>query len=47
MPMVETPELVDYKLFRHEDVLCWPAGTGFALAGRGYQPRFAEWGKAS
>ncbi len=44
-----SPELVDYRLFRHEDVLCWPAGTGYALAdwltGRGYQPRFVEWGK--
>jgi NAD+ diphosphatase len=44
-----SPELVDYKLFRHEDVLCWPAGTGYALAdwltSRGYQPRFADWGK--
>ena len=42
-----SPELVDYKLYRHEDVLCWPAGTGYALAdwltSRGYQPRFAEW----
>ena len=46
-----SPELVDYKLFRHEDVLCWPAGTGYALAdwltGRGYQPRFVEWGKTA
>lgn len=45
-----SPELVDYKLFRHEDVLCWPAGTGYALADwlttRGHQPRFVEWGKS-
>jgi len=44
-----SPELVDYKLFRHEDVVCWPAGTGYALADwlttRGYQPQFADWGK--
>ena len=44
-----SPELVDYRLFRHEDVLCWPAGTGYALAdwlrSRGYQPTFVEWGK--
>jgi NAD+ diphosphatase len=44
-----SPELVDYKLFRHEDVLCWPAGTGYALAdwltSRGFEPRFADWGK--
>ncbi len=46
-----SPELVDYKLFRHEDVLCWPAGTGYALADwlttRGHQPRFVEWGKSA
>jgi NAD+ diphosphatase len=44
-----SPELVDYKLFRHEDVLCWPAGTGYALAdwltSRGFEPRFADWGR--
>ncbi len=41
-----SPELVDYKLLRHEDVLCWPGGTGMAMAdwlrSRGYEPRFAE-----
>ncbi len=41
-----SPELVDYKLLRHEDVLCWPQGTGKAMAdwlrSRGYEPRFAE-----
>ena len=45
----QAPELVDYKLFRPEDVLCWPAGTGYALAdwltSRGHEPRFADWGK--
>ena len=44
-----SPELVDYKLYRHEDVLCWPAGTGYAMAdwltSRGYTPRFVEWAK--
>ena len=44
-----SPELVDFKLFRHEDVLCWPAGTGYALAdwltSRGYEPKFAEWSR--
>jgi NAD+ diphosphatase len=44
-----SPELVDYKLFRPEDVVCWPAGTGYALAdwltSRGHEPRFADWGK--
>ena len=41
-----SPELSDYRLYRHEDVLCWPAGTGRALAdwlgSRGYQPRFVD-----
>ena len=45
-----SPELVDYKLVRHEDVLCWRAGTGYALAdwltSRGHTPRFAEWPRA-
>ena len=44
-----SPELVDYKLMRHEDVLCWPAGTGYALAdwltSRGYEPKFADWSR--
>ncbi len=43
-----SPELAEYKLFAHEDVLCWPAGTGYAMAdwltSRGYTPRFAQWG---
>ena len=43
-----SPELAEYKLFAHEDVLCWPAGTGYALAdwltSRGHTPRFAQWG---
>jgi NAD+ diphosphatase len=44
-----SPELVDYKLFRLEDVRCWPAGTGYALAqwlrSRGHEPQFVDWGK--
>jgi NAD+ diphosphatase len=44
-----SPELVDYKLYAFEDVLCWPAGTGYALAdfltSRGHQPIFVEWSK--
>ena len=39
-----SPELVDYKLFAPEAVLCWPAGTGYALAdwlkSRGHTPQF-------
>lgn len=46
-----SPELVDYKLYAFEDVQCWPAGTGYALAdflkSRGYQPEFVEWSKRS
>jgi NAD+ diphosphatase len=42
-----SPELVDYKLYALEDVLCWPAGTGYALAdflkSRGHTPTFLEW----
>ena len=42
-----SPELVDYKLYAPEDVLCWPAGTGHALAdwltSRGYTPTYREW----
>ena len=41
-----SPELAEYKLFRPEDVVCWPAGTGYALAdwlrGKGHEPRFMD-----
>ena len=44
-----SPELVDYKLYAFEDVLCWPAGTGYAMAdflmSRGHTPTFLEWSK--
>ena len=44
-----SPELVDYKLYAHEEVKCWPAGTGYALAkflqSRGHTPEFVEWSK--
>lgn len=44
-----SPELVDYKLYALEDVKCWPAGTGYAMAdflkSRGYEPQFVEWSK--
>jgi NADH pyrophosphatase NudC (nudix superfamily) len=44
-----SPELVDYKLYAPEDVKCWPAGTGYALAdwlkSRGYTPTFVEWSR--
>ena len=42
-----SPELAEYKLYAPQDVLCWPAGTGYALAdwlrSRGHEPRFIEW----
>jgi NAD+ diphosphatase len=41
-----SPELADYRLLAPEQVKCWPAGTGFALAkwlrGRGHEPQFVE-----
>ncbi len=44
-----SPELVDYKLYAFEDVVCWPAGTGYAVAdfltSRGHTPTFMEWSK--
>jgi NAD+ diphosphatase len=42
-----SPELADYRLFAYEQVRCWPAGTGQALAdwlrSQGYEPEFMEW----
>jgi NADH pyrophosphatase NudC (nudix superfamily) len=41
-----SPELAEYKLYAYDDVLCWPAGTGYALAdwlrSRGHEPRFMD-----
>ena len=41
-----SPELVDYRLLPPEEVLCWRAGTGLALAqwlrARGIEPRFRD-----
>ena len=41
-----SPELVDYQLYEFDQVKCWPAGTGYALAdwlrSRGYEPQFRE-----
>lgn len=41
-----SPELVDYKLMAYDQVRCWPAGTGYALAdwlkGQGYEPQFMD-----
>ena len=42
-----SPELAEYKLFAPGEIICWPAGTGFALAqwlqSRGFEPRFMDW----
>ena len=42
-----SPELVDWRLYAYDQVKCWPAGTGYALAdwlrGKGYEPEFVEW----
>ncbi|NBX22219.1 MAG: NUDIX domain-containing protein [Betaproteobacteria bacterium] len=41
-----SPELVDYRLYDLQDVKCWPAGTGYALAeflrSRGHEPQFID-----
>ncbi len=41
-----SPELVDYRLAPPQEVLCWRAGTGLALAqwlrGRGIEPSFRD-----
>ena len=41
-----SPELAEYKLFRPEDLKCWRAGTGYALAdwltARGVTPQWIE-----
>ena len=42
-----SPELAEHKLYAPAEVLCWPAGTGYALAdwlrSRGHEPRFMDW----
>ena len=44
-----SPELVEYKLYPLDQIKCWPAGTGYALADwlktRGHEPQFVEWAK--
>jgi NADH pyrophosphatase NudC (nudix superfamily) len=41
-----SPELAEYKLFAPHDIICWPAGTGYALAdwlrSRGHEPKFMD-----
>jgi hypothetical protein len=44
--IVLSPELAEYKLLAPEQVRCWPAGTGYALAdwlrSIGIEPQFME-----
>ena len=44
-----SPELAEYKLVAPADALCWPAGTGYALAdwlrSCGLEPKFMEWNR--
>ena len=44
-----SPELAEYKLFAPGDIICWPAGTGQAMAtwlrSRGFEPQFMDWPK--
>ncbi len=41
-----SPELAEYQLYEPAKLLCWPAGTGFALAdwlrSRGHEPKFMD-----
>ena len=41
-----SPELVEYRLYRPEDIKCWRAGTGQAVAdwltGRGIVPQWVD-----
>jgi NADH pyrophosphatase NudC (nudix superfamily) len=41
-----SPELADYRLYAYDQVKCWPAGTGQALAkwlrSKGFEPEFME-----
>ena len=44
--IVLSPELVEYRLYRPEDIKCWRAGTGYAVAdwltGRGITPQWVD-----
>ena len=41
-----SPELAEYKLMQPQDIRCWRAGTGYAMAdwlrSRGHEPQFIE-----
>ncbi len=42
-----SPELVEYKMYALRDLICWPAGTGYALGDwlrtQNIEPRFMTW----
>ena len=42
-----SPELAEYKLYAPQDLICWPAGTGHALADwlrtQDIEPRYMSW----
>jgi NADH pyrophosphatase NudC (nudix superfamily) len=44
--IVLSPELAEYRLFAPDQVRCWRAGTGYALAdwlrSRGHEPQFID-----
>ncbi len=44
--IVLSPELAEYRLYRPEDIKCWRAGTGHAVAdwltGRGITPQWVD-----
>ena len=44
--IVLSPELAEYRLYRPEDIKCWRAGTGYAVAdwltARGITPRWVD-----
>ena len=46
-----SPELAEYQLYDLDQVRCWPAGTGYALAdwlrSRGHEPQFIEFPRRS
>lgn len=42
-----SPELAEYKMFAPQDIICWPAGTGYAMGDwlrtQGIEPQFMSW----
>jgi NADH pyrophosphatase NudC (nudix superfamily) len=44
--VVLSPELAEYRLYKPEDIKCWRAGTGYAVAdwltGRGITPQWVD-----